>query len=33
LCQVTGGPCVYKGRGMKTAHKGLGITQADWDNQ
>ncbi|MCI0447979.1 group 1 truncated hemoglobin [bacterium] len=31
LCQVTGGPCVYKGRDMKTAHKGLGITQADWD--
>jgi hemoglobin len=31
LCQVTGGPCVYKGRDMKTTHKGLGITQADWD--
>lgn len=31
LCQLTGGPCVYKGRDMKTAHKGLGITQADWD--
>jgi hemoglobin len=32
LCQVTGGPCVYKGRDMKTTHKGLGITQADWDS-
>jgi len=31
LCQLTGGPCVYKGRDMKTTHKGLGITQADWD--
>src|SRR5262249_32852804 len=26
LCQVTGGPCAYTGRDMKTAHKGLGIT-------
>lgn len=32
LCQLTGGPCVYKGRDMVTAHKGLGITQADWDS-
>ncbi len=32
LCQVTGGPCIYKGRDMKTTHKGLGITQADWDS-
>jgi hemoglobin len=32
LCQLTGGPCVYKGRDMKTTHKGLGITQADWDS-
>jgi hemoglobin len=31
LCQATGGPCVYKGRDMKTTHAGLGITQADWD--
>jgi hemoglobin len=31
LCNLTGGPCVYKGRDMKTTHKGLGITQADWD--
>jgi len=31
LCQATGGPCVYVGRDMKTAHKGLGVTQNDWD--
>jgi len=31
LCQVTGGPCAYVGRDMKTAHKGLGITEADWN--
>ena len=30
LCQATGGPCIYKGRDMKTAHAGLGITEADW---
>lgn len=31
LCEATGGPCVYIGRDMKTAHKGLGITEEDWD--
>jgi hemoglobin len=31
LCQATGGPCVYKGRDMKTTHAGIGITSADWD--
>ncbi len=30
-CAATGGPCVYTGRDMKTAHKGLGITGSDWD--
>lgn len=30
LCNATGGPCVYIGRDMKTAHTGLGITEADW---
>jgi hemoglobin len=30
LCAITGGPCVYKGRDMKTAHTGLGITEDDW---
>jgi hemoglobin len=31
LCMATGGPCVYKGRDMKTTHAGLGITTADRD--
>lgn len=31
LCAATGGPCVYIGRDMKTVHKGLGITKAQWD--
>jgi hemoglobin len=30
LCAATGGPCIYIGRDMKTSHKGLGITEADW---
>ena len=31
LCAATGGPCVYVGRDMKTAHAGLGISEKDWD--
>jgi hemoglobin len=31
LCAATGGPCKYVGRDMKTAHAGMGITEADWD--
>jgi hemoglobin len=31
FCAAAGGPCVYTGREMRTAHKGLGITEADWD--
>jgi hemoglobin len=31
LCTATGGPCIYTGRDMKTAHTGLGITEADWN--
>jgi hemoglobin len=31
ICFATGGPCLYIGRDMKTSHKGLGITGADWD--
>jgi hemoglobin len=31
LCVATAGPCKYAGRDMKTAHTGLNITQADWD--
>jgi hemoglobin len=30
LCNATGGPCLYTGRDMKTAHTGLGIAEDDW---
>lgn len=30
ICAATGGPCVYIGRDMKTAHAGLGITEEQW---
>jgi hemoglobin len=30
VCLATGGPCVYTGRDTRTAHTGLGITEADW---
>ena len=29
LCNATGGPCLYLGQDMKTAHKGLHITEAE----
>lgn len=31
VCQVTGGPCTYKGRGMKAAHQGMNIKDAEFD--
>jgi len=31
LCKATGGPCIYTGQDMKTAHTGLHITEADWN--
>ena len=31
ICQAAGGPCKYKGKDMKTAHMGMGITGADFD--
>lgn len=30
VCEVTGGPCVYVGRGMKESHAHLGITEREW---
>jgi hemoglobin len=30
LCNVTGGPCIYIGRSMKDAHKGMMISENDW---
>jgi hemoglobin len=31
ICQATGGACTYTGKDMKTAHKGMGITDADFN--
>ena len=30
LCASTGGPMYYTGRDMKTAHKGMRISESDW---
>ena len=30
VCQLSGGPCIYIGRDMKTSHQGLGITDDEW---
>jgi hemoglobin len=30
ICSASGGPCKYKGKDMKTAHKGMAITDADF---
>lgn len=30
ICEATGGPCKYKGLDMKTAHKGMGVSGADF---
>lgn len=31
ICEGTGGPCKYTGRSMKAAHKGMNITDQDWN--
>jgi hemoglobin len=31
LCALSGGPCIYTGRDMKTSHAGLGITTGEWE--
>ncbi len=31
VCQATGGPCQYHGRGMKESHTHLNITEREWD--
>ena len=31
ICEASGGPCKYKGKDMKTAHAGMGISSADFD--
>ena len=31
VCQVSGGPCVYKGADMKSAHSSMDITKTDFN--
>ena len=31
LCAASGGPALYLGQDMKTAHAGLGINASEWD--
>lgn len=31
VCQATGGPCQYQGRGMRESHAHLNITEQEWD--
>jgi len=31
VCQTTGGPCQYHGRGMKESHAHLNITEREWE--
>jgi hemoglobin len=31
ICEASGGPCKYTGKDMKSAHRGMGITTADFN--
>ncbi len=31
ICEASGGPCKYTGKDMKTAHKGMGVSEADFN--
>ncbi len=31
ICEATGGPCKYTGRDMKSAHAGMGVTDAHFN--
>jgi hemoglobin len=31
ICEAAGGPCKYTGRSMKEAHKGMGVSVADFN--
>jgi hemoglobin len=31
ICQASGGPCKYTGKSMKDAHKGMGVSGADFN--
>jgi hemoglobin len=30
ICEVTGGPCKYTGKGMKESHAHLNVTEQEW---
>ena len=31
ICEASGGPCKYTGKDMRSAHQGMGITEADFN--
>src|SRR5579863_74148 len=31
ICEAAGGPCKYKGKTMKAAHMGMGVSTADFN--
>jgi hemoglobin len=31
VCEASGGPCAYTGRGMREAHEGLGVTAGEFE--
>ena len=31
VCEATGGPCAYAGRGMQETHDGMGVTAGEFD--
>jgi hemoglobin len=31
VCEATGGPCTYTGRGMKETHDAMGVTAGEFD--
>jgi hemoglobin len=31
ICNATGGPCTYRGRSMKEAHRAMGVTDGEFD--
>src|SRR5438094_455048 len=31
ICEASGGPCKYKGKDMKSAHMGMGVSGSDFD--
>lgn len=31
ICEASGGPCKYMGKDMKSAHRGMGVSGADFD--